>query len=174
MAVANAEVKRAGVVNRATVRVLVSMAVCYAVVELVLLRVARDGLLDPLRAGMATRATSLLLAFGRPVALSGFSVATNAGLVTVAVGCLPVVHVALIVALFGFGVSSPLRRRIAWIVGLTVAALAVEVVRIAGVARLLEAGAPYLEFVHLTVMPIVTLGVIVGCWLFELQKSHPQ
>ena len=169
---ANAAVKRAGVVNRATVRMLVSMAVCYAVVELVLLKVARDGLLDPLRAGMAAGATSLLLAFGRPVGLSGFSVATNAGLVTVAIGCLPIVHIALIVALFAVGVPSPHRRRIVWIGGLTVATLAVEVVRIAMVAGMLESGASSLDFVHLTVMPVVSLGVIVGCWLFELQNGN--
>jgi len=157
--------------SRATARVLMSMAACYAVVELTLIEAARSGILDPLRAAMAAGATSVLLAFGRPVGLSGFSVATNAGLVTVAVGCLPIVHVALIAALFGFGVPSPLQRKLGWIAGLTLATMAIEVARIAVVARLLESGASGLDAIHLTIMPIATLGFLVACWLFELQTA---
>lgn len=152
-------------------RTLLSMTVCYIGVEMSLLRIAQSGVLDSLRAGMAAGATSVLLLFSRPVGLSGYSVATNAGLVTVTVNCLPIVHVSLIVALFGFGMSGPLVRRLVWIVALTAMTLMIEVVRIATVARLLESGTPHLETIHLTVMPVVTLAFVVGCWLFELQNG---
>jgi len=149
-------------------KVLLSVAACFAVVEALLLKLAEAGYLDPVRAGIASAATAGLSGLGHHVALSGCSVSTTAGLVTVAISCLPIVHVSLVVALFGFGVSSPLPRKLLWIASLAGVALVLEVLRIMIVTGLYEAGSPYLDYIHLTVMPAVTLGVVVCSWLYEL------
>lgn len=154
-----------------TARVLLSVAACFAVVEALLLRLAEGGRLDLVRVGIAAAASTGLSRLGHHVALSGFSVATNAGLVTVAVGCLPIVHVSLTVALFGFGVSSPLRRRLLWMTALIAVALALEVARIMIVTVLFDAGSASLEYVHLTVMPALTLAVVVCSWLYEMKAG---
>lgn len=165
------DVAQPRVAGTALVRVLLSVAACYVLAEALLLTLAEAGYLDIVRAGIAATATAGLLGLGHHVALSGFSVSTNAGLVTVAVSCLPIVNVSLMVSLFGFGVSSPLPRRLLWIAGLTGAALALEVVRIMIVTALFETGSTHLDFVHLTVMPAVTLGMVVCSWLYELRAG---
>lgn len=150
---------------------LLGVAACFVIVERLLLRAAEAGYLDAVRVGIASAASAGLSVLGHRVALSGFSVATNAGLVTVAVGCLPIVHLALMLALFGFGVSIPLRRRVLWMASLTGVVLALEVARIMTVAALFEAGSANIEYVHLTLIPALTLGVVVCSWLFELRSG---
>lgn len=157
--------------SHALVRRLLPVGLCFVIAEALLLRLAEAGHLDAVRAGIASVATAGLSGLGHRVALSGFSVATTAGMVTVAISCLPIVHVSLVLALFGFGVPSPLPRRLLWIAGLTGVALVLEVVRIMTVTTLFEAGSASLDYVHLTVMPALTLGVVVCSWLFELRAS---
>lgn len=165
------EIEPPAFTSRAAVRGLLPVGVCFVAAEAILLRLAEAGHLDAVRAGIASAAAAGLSGLGHRVALSGFSVATSAGMVTVAISCLPIVHVSLIVALFGFGVSSPLPRRLLWMAGLTGAALVGEVVRIMTVTALFEAGSATLDWVHLTVMPALTLGAVVCSWLLELRAS---
>lgn len=160
------------VVARETLWAMAGLLATAAAVEAALRWLAGSGRLMFLQNGTASAAAFALRALGQHVVISGNSVVTAQGAVTVAELCLPITPVAVAAGLFLFATPTKPVRRAAWFAAILALLQLVNVARIMVVALFLQAGSPLAGIFHREVLPVALVGVVVVCWIIELRYAE--
>lgn len=147
-------------------------AIAFSVLELCMMYAAQAGVFASWQRLTAEVAAKVLHLLSFEQVISGASIVTSKGMVTVDGLCLPISPLALGIALVGFQTRLTWRRRVAWAAALVPVMALVASFRVALVAALMDAGSPWMSSVHESITPVAWMAIPVLWWLAAL-RSEP-
>lgn len=145
---------------------ILRLLLVYGGAELLLRSLASAGALFALQSATARAAGWIATLYGAEPRLEGCTLFVGPSTVTVSGACVPSSALAVTLALMLAGTRLPWGRRLAWTAVGVGAVLGANVVRVTIVAWLAWKGSPYLEAVHVDVLPVVLALTGIAVWWF--------
>lgn len=150
--------------GRQRVVAVLRLLLFYTGAELLLRSLASAGGLYALQVATARAAGRIVALFGIEPRLEGCTLFVGPSTVTVSGACVPSSALAVTLALMLVGTGLPWPRRLAWTATAVGVVLGANVVRVAIVSWLAMHESPYLDAVHVDVLPVVLVLTGIAVW----------